>query len=82
VIGEPLEVRISLLATGRFISIFPASVFRFSARSPELKVLRVKQSLSHVPVGIVTLKNRALSPIAQLFINTAREVAKPLAKRK
>ena len=80
VIGEPLEVRISLLATGRFISIFPASVFRFSARSPELKVLRVKQSLSHVPVGIVTLKNRTLSPTAQLFIDTARDVAKPQAK--
>jgi len=35
-----------------------------------------------VPIGIVTLKNRTLSPVAQLFIETAREVAKPLAKRK
>jgi len=32
--------------------------------------------------GIVTLKNRTLSPVAQLFIECAREVAKPLAKRK
>jgi hypothetical protein len=29
----------------------------------------------------VTLKNRALSAAAQLFIEAAREVAKPLAKR-
>jgi hypothetical protein len=33
-----------------------------------------------VPNGIVTLKNRALSPVAQLFIEHARDVAKPLAK--
>jgi hypothetical protein len=31
------------------------------------------------PNGIVTLKNRTLSPVAQLFIDCAREVAKPLA---
>jgi hypothetical protein len=34
------------------------------------------------PNGIVTLKNRTLSPVAQLFIDCAREVAKPLAKTK
>jgi hypothetical protein len=33
-----------------------------------------------VPVGIVTLKKRTLSRVAQLFIDGAREVAKPLAK--
>jgi hypothetical protein len=32
--------------------------------------------------GSVTLKNRTLSPVTQLFIDWAREVAKPLAKRK
>lgn len=32
-------------------------------------------------IGIITLKNRTLSPLAQLFIDCAREVAKPLAKR-
>ena len=81
VIGEPAEVRISLLATGRFISIFPDSVLRFSARSPALKALPVKQSLGRMPVGIVTLKDRTISPLAQLFINTTRELAKQLAKK-
>ena len=33
-----------------------------------------------LPVGIMTLKNRTISPVAQLFIDCAREVAKPLAK--
>jgi hypothetical protein len=30
----------------------------------------------------MTLKGRTLSPVAQLFIDCAREVAKPLAKKK
>jgi LysR family pca operon transcriptional activator len=35
-----------------------------------------------MPIGISTLKNRTLSPVAQLFIDSAREMAKPLAKGK
>jgi hypothetical protein len=31
---------------------------------------------------IVTLKDRTLSPVAQLFIDCAREIARPLAKMK
>jgi hypothetical protein len=30
----------------------------------------------------MTLKNRTLNPVAQLFIDAAREFAKPLVKRK
>jgi hypothetical protein len=35
-----------------------------------------------VSIGIITLRNRTLSRVARLFIQHAREVAKPLAKRK
>ena len=45
VVTLPAEVRISLLATGRFLSIFPASVLRFPITRTELKVLPVKQAL-------------------------------------
>jgi DNA-binding transcriptional LysR family regulator len=76
------EMRISLLATGRFLSIFPNSVLRFPTGRPEIKVLAVKVPVPPVPVGIVTLKNRTLSPVAQLFIDGAREVAKLLQKQK
>jgi DNA-binding transcriptional LysR family regulator len=82
VITTPAEVRISLLSTGRFLSIFPASVLEFHTTRTELKVLPVKQAFDRVPVGIVTLKNRTLSPLAQLFIDNAREVAKALVNRK
>jgi|SRR5229473_4322257 len=82
VVTDSPHMRISLLATGRFVSIFPASALKFLARGSELKILPVELPMARRPNGIVTLKNRALSPVARLFIDWAREVAKPLAKRK
>jgi DNA-binding transcriptional LysR family regulator len=82
VVTDSPHMRISLLATGRFVTIFPASALRFPARRSELKVLPVELPMGRRPNGIVTLKNRTLSPVARLFIDCAREVAKPLAKRK
>jgi len=82
VVTSPRDVRASLLATGRFLTIFPISVLRFPAKHPEIKVLPVELPIARVPIGIVTLKNRTLSPAAQLFIEHARELAKPLARRK
>jgi DNA-binding transcriptional LysR family regulator len=82
VVTDSPHMRISLLATGRFVTIFPASALRFPARRSELKVLPVELPMARRPNGIVTLKNRTLSPVARLFIDCAREVAKPLAKRK
>jgi DNA-binding transcriptional LysR family regulator len=77
----PPEVRIGLLATGRHLTIVPKSVLKFSM-PPNIKVLPIELKHSRVPIGIVTLKNRTLSPVAQLFIETARKVAQPLARRK
>src|SRR5450755_885286 len=82
VVTDTPEVRASLLATGRFVTIFPTSALRFPARHSELKVLPVKLPMARLPNEIVTLKNRALSPVARLFIEHAREVAKPLTRRK
>jgi len=73
------EQRISLVANGRFLTI-AASPFR--TRHPELKVLPVELPMARMPVGIVTVKTRRLSPVAKLFIQHAHEVAKPLTKRK
>jgi hypothetical protein len=54
----------------------------FPAQRPEIKVLPVQLPMARLPNGSVTLKNRTLSPVAQLFIDCAREIAKPLARRK
>jgi DNA-binding transcriptional LysR family regulator len=81
VFAAPTGVRLDLVATGRFLTIMPISILRFSKR-PDIKVLPVKLQHARAPIGIVTLKNRTLSPVVQLFIETSREVAKPLALRK
>jgi DNA-binding transcriptional LysR family regulator len=69
-----------LLATGRFVATLPGSIMHFSGVGTSLKVLPVTLPPQPRPVGIVTLKNRTLGPIAQLFINCARETARPLTK--
>ena len=81
VVSDFAEARMSLLTTGRFLTISPASTLKFPSRRPELKVLPVELSMAPMPVGIVTLENRTLNPVAKLFIECAREVAKPLMKR-
>jgi len=82
VVSYSLNVRTSLLATGRFLAIIPASVWRFGSTPSALKVLPCALPPSVQPVAITTLKNRMLSPTAKLFIERAREVAGTLAKGK
>jgi DNA-binding transcriptional LysR family regulator len=77
-----LPVRNALLATGRFLTMVPRVVLEFPVRNLELKALPIDLPTTRRPVGIITLKNRTLSPAAQLFIDCAREIARPLMKRK
>jgi hypothetical protein len=44
--------------------------------------LPVELPVAGVPIGIVTLKNRTPNPVARLFIEHARDIARPLAKTK
>jgi DNA-binding transcriptional LysR family regulator len=76
------HLRSTLLASGRFLTVLQQSLLQFPVNHPSLKVLPVELPSTRRPTGILTLKNRTLSPVAQLFIKCAREVAKPLAKRK
>jgi DNA-binding transcriptional LysR family regulator len=72
--------RIALVAKGHFLSIASESVLRFGGWERSVsKVLPIDLADGGV-VGIITLKNRTLTPVAQLFIDCAREVAKPMAK--
>jgi DNA-binding transcriptional LysR family regulator len=80
VMALSLPLRNGLLATGNFLTVVPGSVMRFGAERTLLKILPVELPNWKLPVAILTLKNRILSPAAELFIETARAVAKPLAK--
>jgi DNA-binding transcriptional LysR family regulator len=68
----------TMVATGRYIALLPGSFLRLAAGRLSLKVLPVQLPSLPRPVGVVTVKNRTLSPIAQRFIACAREVAQSL----
>src|SRR5215510_13838022 len=79
VLSNSLSLRNNLLASGRFLTIIPGSVLRFGPKNSLIKVLDVELPRLPRPIVITTLKNRTLSPVAKLFIDCVREVAKPLA---
>jgi DNA-binding transcriptional LysR family regulator len=78
VYAEAINMRTRLAATGPFLAVVTASMLRFYTKHASIKQLAVELPMTQRSIGIVTLKNRTLSPLAQLFIATAREVAKPL----
>jgi DNA-binding transcriptional LysR family regulator len=65
-----------VVATGRFITVLPKSTLRAIGRRLSLKALPVTLPGPEALVVIVTLKNRTLNPLAELFIKTARAAAK------
>lgn len=80
VVAVPLEARLSLLASGRFVTIFPSSALKLPGRMAGVRVLPVRLAVRPVTNGIVTLADRTLSPVARLFVDAAREASSALAK--
>ena len=76
------HIRNNLLATGRFVGTMPESTFDLAARRFGLKALPIKLPIPRWPVAVVTLRNRTLSPVVDLFLDCARAVAKPNTKRR
>ena len=77
----PMPVAAALVANGPYLASFPGSLVRFNDNNISVKVLPVKVPVPPSPVGIITMKRRTTNPVAQLFIEHARQVAKPLAKK-
>jgi DNA-binding transcriptional LysR family regulator len=79
VVTSSTPTRRALLATGRFLTIIPAPVLRLAAEKPAPRALPIELPKTPRPIGIVTLKARTLTPLAQRFIDCARDVARTLA---
>jgi DNA-binding transcriptional LysR family regulator len=77
-ISFSMQLRLHLLATGRFLTILHTSVLRFNAKHWSLKALPIDLRIRSMPIVIFTLKNRTLSPVVQLFFEHAHEVAKSM----
>jgi DNA-binding transcriptional LysR family regulator len=66
-----------LLSRGRFLAMLPVSMARLGGHLP-LKILRLAIPGIGRPTAIMTLKKRTLSPLAQVFIEEVRVVARRL----
>jgi DNA-binding transcriptional LysR family regulator len=75
-----INMRTNLAATGPFLAVIPASNMQLPSKHPLIKMLPVGLPTTRRQVGMITLKNRTLSPLAQRFIECARDLAKPFAK--
>jgi DNA-binding transcriptional LysR family regulator len=82
VISNSITLRVRLVETCRFIAILPDSTLRFGAGRMQVKILPVRLQIKAPPAVVITLKNRTPNPIARLFIDELRALAKPLVKRR
>jgi DNA-binding transcriptional LysR family regulator len=71
-----------LLESGRFVGHFGDGLLQFYEKRFALKRLPIELPVRPFLVAIVTVKNRTISPVARLFIDSAREVARPLVKQR
>jgi DNA-binding transcriptional LysR family regulator len=74
-----VQLTTTLVATGKFVGILPSSVAQFSAKRVGLKVLPAKVPGLRASVSVITVKRRTISPLAELFIGSARAIAKSIS---
>lgn len=80
VLTTSFQLNNGLLATERFLSILPDSLLHFCGKRFGIKALPIELLVPPRLIGIVTVRNRTISTAARMFIQTAREVTRPLAK--
>jgi DNA-binding transcriptional LysR family regulator len=80
VMSNTVQLIIAMVATGRFLGVLPLSILRVSGKPAAEKALPIDLPMRPMPIAIVTLKGRTISPAAHLFIECARKIVKPPAK--
>ena len=68
VTSNSMNVRMHLLASGRFLTFIAESLLRQNAKRWSLKALPVALGTQQLTVAVATLRNRTLSPTARLFL--------------
>ena len=61
-----IQLTVSLIASGEFVGILPASVAALSAHRTALKVLPLKSSGPRISAEIVFLRNRTAQPSGRI----------------
>lgn len=73
-----LTTRYTLLDTGRFVTMVPHSLLPFGRHGEMFKTLPITLPPWRTPTMILTLRDRTLSPAAQLVLSELRALAQPL----
>lgn len=69
------HLRDALLAKGDYLTLVPACMLRvFNAKHMAVKSLPIDMGIQDRPVAVFTLKNRTLSPLAEIVIKSVRAV--------
>lgn len=76
IVTGSLNLRYALLATGTCVTVVPHSLLKFGTPRGALKLLPLELPAWSQPTCILSLKGRALSPIARIFIDTALELTR------
>lgn len=72
-------LRDMLLMSGDYVTVIPASMVGvFNAKNQTVKVLPIDLDIQTRPIAIFTLKDRTLSPAAELFVKFVRTTAKSI----
>lgn len=82
VVVESAILRCRLLAAGRFLTVIPQFLLALPGRDASLVALPVELPGARRTMRVIGLRRRSLSPLAELFIERMRLLAKPLAKGK
>lgn len=72
-----MQLRMQLLATGRYVTVLTDSTVQYSARRWALKTLPINLG-PRLPVVAVSLKDRTLTPAVELFIERVRAITKTM----
>jgi len=76
-----IHLQNALLANGRFLTLLPSSLLHFSGKRYGLAKVPARLPPQASYVGIVMVKDRTPSPLAQKFVECVRDVAAPLTER-
>jgi len=81
VITHSAFLRILMVADGHFITAAAPAMLKVAGMQTAIKALTVALPTNQRPVRIVTLKNRALSPVVQNFIEQVRDFTNQTQER-
>jgi DNA-binding transcriptional LysR family regulator len=81
IITGSLNMRQNMLARGRFVTCVPHSMLPFAQLRGNFHILPIQLPLWQTPTMVLKLQGRNLGPAAEAFLDTLRELSRPLRIR-